>query len=272
MSDGRLVSAFFCALLVHAVLLGITLGPTVSPPLLVSDTSVTITLSRAIPEPAVDSIPEPIGEPVQKRLPVVEAVPPKNPVPVVEEPANVLPPPEPQIPEIAPEKSTQQIPDPIPVRITRTDLKKIVPRRTESSPIQAPSVARVDRKPDSSQDIKPPVSNQKPSPQKQTEPERGLERQSVTVIEAVPLYRHNPKPVYPKLARKRMWEGTVILSVTVESDGSVETCTVQQSSGYKILDRSALDAVKRWTFVPGTINGHQTVMTVRIPVTFKLKD
>lgn len=51
--------------------------------------------------------------------------------------------------------------------------------------------------------------------------------------------------VYPPLARQRGWEGTVLLGLRVESDGRVGKIRIERSSGYAVLDHSALDSLTR---------------------------
>ncbi len=92
-----------------------------------------------------------------------------------------------------------------------------------------------------------------------------------SVVEARPMYRNNPKPRYPSLALKRGWEGTVILSVKVCNDGSPDEILLLRSSGHKSLDSSAIKAVKKWSFLPGTENGIPVAMVVHIPVHFSIK-
>ena len=91
------------------------------------------------------------------------------------------------------------------------------------------------------------------------------------IVEAVPDYAVNPKPIYPKLAIRRNYQGTVTLMVEVLADGSVRDVEVFESSGYSILDRSALRAVQKWRFKPGTKHGTPVTMKVRVPVVFRLK-
>ena len=81
---------------------------------------------------------------------------------------------------------------------------------------------------------------------------------------------HTPRPIYPALARRRGWEGTVILQVEVGADGAVNRVNLQNTSGYRILDLAALDAVQRWRFHPGIRNGLPQVCTVLVPVRFVL--
>lgn len=49
---------------------------------------------------------------------------------------------------------------------------------------------------------------------------------------------------YPYLARARGWQGMVWLSVTVRPDGILDAVHVAKSSGYALLDRSAMEAMQ----------------------------
>jgi TonB family protein len=51
--------------------------------------------------------------------------------------------------------------------------------------------------------------------------------------------------VYPPLARSRGWEGTVLLGLRVESNGHLERIHIEHSSGYAVLDNSALNSLNR---------------------------
>lgn len=53
------------------------------------------------------------------------------------------------------------------------------------------------------------------------------------------------KITYPKLARQMGWEGKVIVSFIVKSDGHTEDIKIINSSGIEILDKSSIDAVKK---------------------------
>lgn len=88
---------------------------------------------------------------------------------------------------------------------------------------------------------------------------------------AVPRYRDNPPPAYPRRARRKGVQGTVRLAVWVDRNGTVGGVEVARSSGYDILDRSALDAVKNWRFEPATRDGQPVASRVEVPVEFKLK-
>jgi TonB family protein len=55
-------------------------------------------------------------------------------------------------------------------------------------------------------------------------------------------------PPYPRLARRRGWEGTVYLSIRITPEGQVHKVKIAQSSGYELLDRAALEAVRQWRY------------------------
>ena len=91
------------------------------------------------------------------------------------------------------------------------------------------------------------------------------------VQEAVPMYRKNPPPKYPRIARSRGFQGTVLLNVLVNEKGRAENLWVTESSGYRILDNAAIKAVKDWVFEPGTKANKKVSMWVKVPVRYQLK-
>ncbi len=98
-----------------------------------------------------------------------------------------------------------------------------------------------------------------------------IRRKTLFVREAVPLYRVNSLPEYPRLARKRGYHGMVVLDVLVDQNGRVGDLRLFTSSGHSILDRRAMEAVKVWLFEPGMKGDKKLDMWVRVPVRFELK-
>ena len=94
---------------------------------------------------------------------------------------------------------------------------------------------------------------------------------ATALIMAKPLYRQNPAPAYPRKARRLGYEGIVMLKVLVDENGRVDELMVLDSSGYPILDRTALASVRKWLFEPGTEGGIRKKMWVRVPVRFRLE-
>ena len=90
-------------------------------------------------------------------------------------------------------------------------------------------------------------------------------------IRAVPLYRQNPSPAYPRRARLGGVEGRVLIDVLVGEDGAVRELKIGTSSGHRILDRAALKAVRTWRFTPGRRGPTPVAMWVKVPVRFKLQ-
>jgi protein TonB len=89
---------------------------------------------------------------------------------------------------------------------------------------------------------------------------------------AQPRYRTNPKPDYPIASQRRREEGVVILNVAVDAGGIPTSMSIKQSSGHPLLDRAALDAVRRWTFEPARSGGVPMFSQVPVPVRFSLDD
>lgn len=83
-------------------------------------------------------------------------------------------------------------------------------------------------------------------------------------------YLNNPPPAYPPLARRLRLEGRVVLRVHVGRQGEPLEVSLDTSSGYDILDRAALDAVRRWRFVPAREGSEAVAAWVRVPLAFRI--
>jgi protein TonB len=94
---------------------------------------------------------------------------------------------------------------------------------------------------------------------------------TATPVAARPVPGNEP-PRYPRGARRRGYEGTVLLSVEVSQEGDVLGCTVKRSSGHRLLDEAAAEAVAGWRFTPGRDeHGAIEASVVTIPVQFRLQ-
>jgi protein TonB len=67
-------------------------------------------------------------------------------------------------------------------------------------------------------------------------------------------------------------QGVVYLHVLVNADGRPDDVSVSRSSGYPLLDRAAVEAVRGWTFEPARAGGLPVSSPVEIPVRFSLAD
>ncbi len=143
--------------------------------------------------------------------------------------------PKPRIANVKPKTKPRPKPKPQPVALRREAVQKVIAR----APITQ-AVVKVKSKP-------------------------GL------VKPVYPAYLRNPTPPYPKKAKRRRLEGTVLLFVQVDERGRALHVRVKESSGHTILDSSALRTVKNWRFLPARINNIAVVSDVLVPIRFKLK-
>ncbi len=89
---------------------------------------------------------------------------------------------------------------------------------------------------------------------------------------ASPDYKVNPKPHYPYVARRRGYEGIVVLKVLVMEDGRVGEIRIEESSGFEILDEAAIKSVRKWVFSPARRNGIPVSSWVKVPIRFELNE
>ncbi len=86
-------------------------------------------------------------------------------------------------------------------------------------------------------------------------------------------YGENPAPEYPDEARRSNEQGTVLLRVLVDIDGSVKQVEIAHSSGFGILDDAARETVlRRWRFVPARASGVAVKSWIRVPIRFALTE
>ena len=100
----------------------------------------------------------------------------------------------------------------------------------------------------------------------------GADNQAAYTSTAKPRYQENAPPPYPLSARLRGHEGVVLISAEILSEGRVGNVKIKSSSGYGILDQSALEAVKAWKFDPARKMGKPVSVRVDIPMRFVLND
>lgn len=77
-------------------------------------------------------------------------------------------------------------------------------------------------------------------------------------------------PVYPDIAREQGAQGTAIVLATVGPKGNVISVALDQSTGNKMLDQSALLAARTSRFQAPEIGGNPATETYRIVYTFSL--
>ncbi len=84
-----------------------------------------------------------------------------------------------------------------------------------------------------------------------------------------PSLTYGPDPAYTEAARKAGIQGTVVLSCTVTSTGTVRNVTVSKSLDPQ-LDQQAIEAVRGWRFDPAIKDGRPVSVWVLVEVKFVL--
>ncbi len=80
------------------------------------------------------------------------------------------------------------------------------------------------------------------------------------------------QPLYPRSARRLGLEGTVRILVSLDQNGKVISARVVSSSGYGMLDESALKAIRAAFFEPAKEAGRPVAYNGIIPIRFSLVD
>ncbi len=76
-------------------------------------------------------------------------------------------------------------------------------------------------------------------------------------------------PDYSEQARKKKIQGVIVLSVTVNADGTTGKIKIEKGLGYG-LDEKAVEAVSRWKFKPALKDGQPIEKEVNVEVDFHL--
>ena len=77
------------------------------------------------------------------------------------------------------------------------------------------------------------------------------------------------EPEYTEDARAAKYQGTVLLQIVVDTDGTATDIRVIHSLGFG-LDEKAVEAIKRWKFRPGEMGGVPVPVQAQVEVNFRL--
>jgi protein TonB len=83
----------------------------------------------------------------------------------------------------------------------------------------------------------------------------------------VPLFK--PDPEYSEEARKAKFQGSVILQIVVDENGNPKDIKVVRPLGLG-LDEKAIEAVQKWRFRAGVLNGKPVPVRANVEVNFRL--
>ena len=110
------------------------------------------------------------------------------------------------------------------------------------------------------------VNQPQPSPSRILIDRTGEIRGSFTSVKPLKTER----PIYPRMAREQGWQGKVVLRAHITAEGTVKNAMIQDSSGFSVLDDSAVHAVEAWTFEPARNGEFNVASTVDLPIRFDL--
>lgn len=160
-------------------------------------------------------------------------------------------------------------PQPKPVKkpITKPVKPRIKPTRSTAPSIEQTStpVAEISAPSAEPETKVSPTANSKPV---LSVAEGSAEYQSPSFNAA---YLNNPAPNYPPLSRQLGEEGRVLLRVQVMEDGTPGSVELQTGSGSSRLDQAALEAVKKWRFVPAKRGEQPVSASVLVPIRFSIE-
>lgn len=75
---------------------------------------------------------------------------------------------------------------------------------------------------------------------------------------------------YPKFAKRRNWQGKVLLSLRITSSGKIKNIQIDDSSGYNILDQAAINSMRKVGKLPQTASWLENDIELEIPVVYQL--
>ena len=112
-------------------------------------------------------------------------------------------------------------------------------------------------------------------PKQQTTPPASGDADSSKVlefymVEVKPKVLHSVKLVHPEEALRDSLEGKVFLKFIVNVDGSVSDVKVLRTTGSKVFQKAAIDAISQFRFKPAEHNGKPVAVWMTQPVTFRL--
>lgn len=240
-NERTLIWAIACSILLHA-LLAITLPnfkidlSIDKPPQLV------VEIQKPVkPEPVTVTQPlQPIEQPkpeVIKPKPIKKIIKPKPITKIVEAPSPVT--------------QVEQAPPPVETQPT-TNVIAVQPK-VDSAPVAV---------------IAPPVAETVKTPEySPVEADNALGEYGNLLGRALAKHKQ-----YPRIARTRGWQGNVLLDLKLDGYGKVLSATIRQSSGYEVLDKQALDMVRKASPFPAPPEAlRNRTFNITVPVSFKLE-
>ncbi|BCB25164.1 hypothetical protein SKTS_00500 [Sulfurimicrobium lacus] len=191
---------------------------------------------------------------------------PPRPLPVIEV-ALLAPPPPPQ-PKIVPHTPEPPRPEPRP-KLRQADPAPRPPLPQQADPAPRPPLPQQAEPALEQVAVAAPVAPTVPAPEA---PARSAPEPVLEAPRFHAAYLNNPPPTYPMAARRRGIEGRVLVRAEVQTDGSCSRVELKAGSGSDSLDQAALEAVRKWRFIPARRGSQLLTAWVEVPITFKLEN
>ena len=157
---------------------------------------------------------------------------------------------------IQPPPPVEKLPEILPVEPIKFD------------PIPEPMVQEIE-------DIQPDIANTIPIQNSTVVPEKSIDvRAQQKVIESYGalLTRHiSAFKKYPRIAQRRIWEGDILLELTLNKNSKILNIKVINESKYEGLNKEAVAMIERAQPLPKANNIKSETFKVFVPVAFKLR-
>ncbi|WP_318485568.1 energy transducer TonB [Photobacterium leiognathi] len=261
-------SILFHSLLVSAMPDKKIITVPVSEPASVSVNLVSLPIVK--PEPVIQPVVETPVEPIKPVAKTMTSAPKTEMKKLVQKTKPVTKPKAESKKKAVPKKPAPKEPTPKKTVTKKADVKKPVQNKTvkkvqPTKPITTSKKFTLDK------------TSNKPATKSVVEVNKKTKKQQTTLgssepqLVSKPTFATKPSPVsYPRLAKRRGIEGTVLVEVLIGKDGKQLKQKLAKSSGASVLDKAALKAIKLWRFSPHIIDGKAIAHRVQIPVRFKL--
>lgn len=198
----------------------------------------------------------------------------------MEEPPPPPPPAEPEPPKPQPPKAPKAKPQPAPAPAPAPTIPQPVAQQPAPPPPQAaaeppapvappPEVIAAPAPPEATPTFTVPQPPPEP-PKVQAPSQQDLDaaRSGYSALLAREFAKHR---LYPRIAQMRGWQGTVRVQLELDAQGNVTQSAIKESSGFEVLDKQALEMVRKATplpLPPETLRNR--AFSILVPVTFKL--
>ena len=89
-------------------------------------------------------------------------------------------------------------------------------------------------------------------------------------LEYKPNFKIDKIPLYPTVSKKLGQEGTISLLISLDNKGEILSVDVNKSTGYKLLDDSAIKTAKEWNYKQ-LVDGYTNNYLVTTNIVFRLE-